>query len=124
MIALESCVLEDSKETMGSLTPIAEYISDGQLCVIAFVHYLERVIQSAVLLDDSEVHRVKCVTQILLDLLKKSSHCMRRRFARFVADKLEPIAFSLQRLCTGLESDGKLNLWPNHNYLLNKIIIL
>ena len=104
---LDLAILEDDDWAGSSLTPIVDYISDDQLSEIAFSLYLRRLTKSTALSSYSQVQPVERVTQLLWNLLRKSSYSMRQKFALYVADNLQLIASTFEGLCTHLESCGK-----------------
>lgn len=85
-------------------------ISDDKLQDITFSIFLKRLalLSAGANISDPVVEQqIGYAIQVLWELLKKSNHSLKQKFAKYVADESHLIIFMLEAMCTYLESYSK-----------------
>ena len=106
------------EQVLGSVARIVDCMSDDELQDITFSTFLRRVafITASGESDPVVQRRINYAIQLLWELLEKSSHSMKRKFAKYVGDESHLMIFTLENMCTSLKSYCK-----SHSYSRRQI---
>ena len=96
------------EQLIDSIDSVVDCMSDDKLRDIAFSTFLRRVaslLLSGASMSDPVVERqVKYAVKFLWEVLRKSSHSLKQKFAKSIAGEAHLMIFTLEAMCTYLES--------------------
>lgn len=100
------------EQLTSSINRVVDCMSDDKLRDIAFSTFLKRVaslLLSGANMSDLIVERqVKYAVHFLWEVFRKSNSSLKEKFAKYVSDESHFIIFTLEAMCTYLESYCKL----------------
>lgn len=108
------CIVLNSDEDLTQLTGqlssfikrIVDCMSDDKLQDLAFSTFVRRVasLLAGANISDPVVEKQKYAVQLLWELVKKSNCSLKRIYATYMAEESCLIIFTLEAMCTNLES--------------------